>query len=329
MLVSDGARAVVVLLIPVLYAYGRLGAGLLGVITFAIASFNVLFNPARDALLGRLVRRDQLLAANSMVQTSWQYAFLLGPVGAAVLLAFAGPIHLFTANAVTFLLSYLFISRIRVLPEDVAFARPREGPRAIGADLREGFAYVTRDRRILVLLLITAADNLFLLGPATIGIPIFVRDVVRGDATTYAIVKAAIAVGMVLGTLALNRWGRGVGYGRVVLWGIVLDGLTFLPLLWVTSAAGLFVTLLVHALAIPLIVVARPTLVHSVVPAPLQGRIFSMVTVAVYGFGSLSVALTGIAADLVPINVVYAAIAILAAGTGVAGWLVKEFREAA
>ena len=328
MLVADGARAAIVLLIPLLNRYDRLNAGGLGVITFALASFNVLFNPSRDALLGLLVRRDQLLAANSIIQTSWQYALLLGPVGAAILLAFAGPIHLFTANAATFLVSFLFISRIRV-PIEEAAAAPAIERRAIGSELREGLWYAVRDRRILVLLLITAADNLFLMGPATIGIPIFVREVVRGDATTYAIVKSALAVGMVAGTLALNQWGRNVGYGRIVLWGIILDGLTFLPLIWVTTTTGLYVTLMIHAMAIPLIVVARPTLVHTVVPTALQGRVFSLMTVSVYGFGSLSVALTGMAAEAIPINFVYGVIAVLAAGTGAVGWLARDLRETA
>lgn len=50
-------------------------------------------------------------------------------------------------------------------------------------------------------------------------------------------------------------------------------------------------------------------------------------SVRVPGANAISVAITGLIAEIVPVNVIYAAAAFLAAGTGAAGWLIKEFRE--
>jgi hypothetical protein len=60
----------------------------------------------------------------------------------------------------------------------------------------------------------------------------------------------------------------------------------------------------------------------------MQGRIFSMISIAVVGFTAISMALTGLAAEFIRINVIYAIIAILAAASGAVGWIIKEFRNA-
>ena len=220
-------------------------------------------------------------------------------------------------------MSFALIARIRPgkrAPEQGAGAR-------VSGQVWEGLRYAWGDRRIRVLLLVTAVDNLFLMGPAIVGIPIFVRQVLNEGVASYAFAQTAYALGMVAGTLLLNAWGRRTNYGRILLWGIFFDGITFLPLWWVDTFWGLFVALAVHSAAIPLIVVSRPTLVQRLVPVHMQGRVFSMIAICVNGCTAVSVAITGIVSEAVPINVVYAVIAVLAAASGGIGWLVREFRE--
>ncbi len=59
----------------------------------------------------------------------------------------------------------------------------------------------------------------------------------------------------------------------------------------------------------------------------MQGRLFSLISVAVFGFTALSMALTGILSELVPISIIYAVVGVMAAGVGAVGWLIKDFRE--
>lgn len=339
LLVSDGARFLIVLAIPLLYYLDGLGALVLGLLTFARALFSTVFNPARDALIPSLVPPSGLLAANSLIQTCWQFGLLLGPGLAGLLIPFTGEVHLFTADALSYLASFCFLW---LLPSALPRANTT-GTRAVDhsrrasllaagrtamADVNLGLARAWRDRRIAVLLGVTAVDNLFIMGPAIIGTPLFVRQVLGLGSGAYALSMTAYALGMLTGTVLLSRFGRRISLSHILLWGIVLDGLTFLPLLWVDSFAGLYTTLFVHSLVIPMIVVARPTLVQRLVEPAMQGRIFSLIGVCVTGLSALSVALTGWVCTLLPVNQVFGAIAILAAATGAAGWLVKEFRQA-
>lgn len=336
LLACDLARAGLVLLIPLLAGLDLLNTPLLGILTFLMAVFTAHFNPARDAFIPQLVAPEELRGANTLIQSGWQLAMLAGPALAGLLIPLTGELHLFTADGLSFLASFALIWRMSPPPAATPAATAGGlGPAAFRRELglalrsmREGLALAGRDRRIRALLWVTAVDNLFIMGPAIVGTPLFVRRVLGGDAGDYAFLLTAFAAGMLAGSLLLHLLGRRVRDSRLLLWGIVLDGITFLPLLWVRSFAGAWWTLAVHSLVIPLIIIPRPTLVQRLVPPDFHGRIFSMISVAVTGFSALSVALTGLAAEWVPVPLIFGSIALLATLCGLAGWCVREFREA-
>jgi MFS family permease len=336
LLACDAARAGLVLLIPLLASAQLLSAPLLGLITFLMAVFTAHFNPARDALIPELVPEEDLRGANTLIQSGWQLAMLAGPALAGLLIPLTGELHLFSADGLSYLVSFVLIWRMRTPPRGGAESAARNlRPAAFRqewtlalASVKEGLALARRDGRIRALLWVTAVDNLFIMGPAIVGTPLFVRQVLHGDAGDYAFLLTAFAAGMLVGSLLLSLLGTRVRDSRLLLWGIVLDGITFLPLLWVDSFAGAWWTIAIHSLMIPLIIIPRPTLVQRLVPREFHGRIFSMISVAVTGFSALSVALTGLAAEWLPIPVIFGAISILATLCGLAGWTSREFRQA-
>ncbi len=364
MLLADMARAILVVCIPLLYYMGGLNGLVLGVFTFAIASFNTLFNPARDALVGKIVPSDKQLQANSLIHTSWQYALFVGPAIAGFLLLMVNEVQLFFVDALTFMLSFYFIYKLtadggqRRVNENSEH-RGKEAQRSLLTghenerrdgevesfesveqrkkikmivieslrDMKEGLEYVKGDKRLSVLVLMTILNNFFLMGPAVIGAPIFVREILNEGVESYAFVQVAYGIGMLAGTLLLNYYSRFFKQSHILLWGIALDGITFLPLLWVTTFEGMFLTLVIHCLAIPMIIVTRPTIILQIVPEEMQGRVFSMIGVSVQGVTAISIALTGVVAEIIPINVIYAVIAVAAALTALIGLSVKELRE--
>ena len=329
MLITDGARALLVLCIPLLYHVQHLPAIGLGVLTFSVALCSTLFNPSRDALLPALVPRQQLRRANSLIQTSWQLALLFGPALGAWLIRMVGVIHLFTLDALSYVASLLFILGMKHREEaPVARRALRDTLTLTYRSAMDGLGLVTQDRRLRVLLLITAADNLFIMGPATVGIPIFIRTELGGGAEQYAFVMTAFALGMLLGTLLLNTLAGKVRNSRLLAWGIVLDGLTFLPLLWTKSLPMMYLVILLHSLVIPWITIPRPTLVQTIVPAAYHGRVFALINLCVTGLTALSLGLTGMIATWVSMPKIYAGIAIAAALCGIPCWLVREFRLA-
>jgi len=132
---------------------------------------------------------------------------------------------------------------------------------------------------------------------------------------------------MILGSLTVGRLGARLGYGRLLLLGIVLDGVTYIPLLWCRSLPFLIVVSLIHALAIPMITIPRATLVQRHVPARLQGRVFALVNLVVLGTTAVSSGLAGLALDHMTAPVLFGWIGSLAAATGLLGFLSGRLRR--
>lgn len=59
-----------------------------------------------------------------------------------------------------------------------------------------------------------------------------------------------------------------------------------------------------------------------------MGRIFALISIMVFGLTALSSGLTGLCATVVPVNVIFGAIAVLATLTGLSALFSREFRQA-
>ena len=290
---------------------------LIGTLAFAVASFASLFYPARDALIPSLVSKDRLTAANAFISTSGQFAHLAGPVMAGLLVAWVGLIHLFTIDAVTFGVSMVCIALITTSKKrhPVGNSRPSHL-----ADLIAGLKHVTRENRTMgLLLLLTAINNIFIMGPAVLGIPIFVREVLQLEFAAYAAIEAFMAAGMLTGSFLLWRFGRGINPSLVLLVGMVTDGLTYSILYWIDSFSATKALIFLHGIGIPMITISRTTIIQLVVPDVYRGRVFSMVNLSVIGLTALSSGLVGPLAEVIPISTVFLLTGIGAALCGVFG----------
>ncbi|MBC8205164.1 MFS transporter [bacterium] len=320
MLTADGFRTFIVLLIPLAAYLNILTPAFLALNAFALAVSAAFFNPARDSLIPHIVPQSGLLRANSLIQTSWQFSLLLGPAAAGLLLHLLGGVHLFTADSAAYFISFLFILFIK--PRRMAEI-PRK--RGIGLnEIKEGLDFVLRNKVILPLLLITIADNIFIMGPAIVGTPVFVKSILHKGAQEYALIQACYAVGMLAGTAALLTFGGRFKKGRILLFGMFLDGITFIPLFFVRSLILTELTIVIHSIAIPFLTISRASLIQEIVPGNLTGRVFALVNLSVVGMTAVSSGLAGIALEHFGAPAVFLVIGIGGGLCGVIGWLTAD-----
>ena len=107
--------------------------------------FSTFFGPARQATIAAVVPHDDLLAANSLSQLSFQLSKILGPVLGGLLLAAVGPRTAFMVDAVTFLVSAALIVQlpnfgtVPTAPVESDWADLRDAQRrAVAADPHAG-----------------------------------------------------------------------------------------------------------------------------------------------------------------------------------------------
>ena len=315
MIYSDILRALLVAVIPLSLIYGFISPLLIGAITFSLSTFSAFFYPARDSLIPHIVTAEELPAANSAISVSGQMSHLLGPLFAGIGISIFGLKHLFTADAISFLFSILLISLIVGPARKLTIEK--HPPKWQG--IVEGLTYVNSHKGLRILLILTFVNNIFIMGPAIIGLPVFVREVLTSDFGVLAKLEVAMAAGMIVGSFVFWKAEKNISPISILLFGIVMDGATYTLLFIADTSFIAILVLIIHGIGIPLITVSRTTIIQAVVPDEFRGRLFSMIYMAVMGTTAISVGLTGFILEFIGADSLFLLIGVGAASTVIIG----------
>ena len=117
MIASDIVRAITILLIPLTIYFPSFMPTIYWVylLTFIFASANAWFFPARSASIPNLVEGDELVAANSLSQMTFQVVQLVVPPVGGILVALLAPDYFlaFAITASTFIFSAIALNGIK------------------------------------------------------------------------------------------------------------------------------------------------------------------------------------------------------------------------
>ncbi len=201
LMTTAGARAVLVGVVGLLVAAGAIRVWHLYLLGFGFGVADAFAMPASQAFLPSLVAREDLVAANSLVQSTAQLTTIAGPAPAGLIIKALGTGWAFAFDAV----SFLFIpAALWTLPDPprhgAANARPPMW-QSIGAGLR----YVYRDVPLRTFVLLASAINFCLAGPIAVGLPYLTKT--RFDsATAFGVAVSAVAAGSLLGATLAGVW---------------------------------------------------------------------------------------------------------------------------
>ena len=345
MIASDLARAGVLLSTWLLASRVGDRLVLVAVAAFLLATASTPFLPARDALLPRLAEGRSLVRFNAAFQTSGQLAQIAGLLLGGVLLG-TDPKDVvrvfdvlaldgvgFVASAVT--LAFVVVPALAkpagsaLAPAAAAALSPVEGTTSVWRDALDGVRDARRDPLLRGLLVLTALDNLAIMGPAIVGATLLVGRDFRLGPGHLAWFEGAMATGFFVGALALARFGERLRKGPLILWGMALDGLTYVPLFWIRSYPLALVTVFLHGLVIPAIVVGRTSLLQGHVAEGRTGKAFALVHLTVAGMTALSALASGFLAEAIGPRGLFLAAGVFGTLCGAVGaWALPTLRRA-
>lgn len=286
-------------------------AAVLGVITG-------LDIPARQALFVDLVDGDREDLANAIALNSslFNAARLIGPSIGGFLIATMGEGPVFVINAVSY---------VAVLGGLAAMRLPVREPAGAGGHLLsrlvEGFAYARGFQPARALLTHLAAVALVGM-PYVVLLPVFAEEVLGGGPRTLGLLMSSAGLGALAGALWLATRATVRGLSAVIVAASVLFG------------GGLigFALSPVLAISLPLLVLAGAgmmvlsastnTVLQTIVPPDLRGRIMSLYAMAFMGMGTLGSLAGGWLATVIgaPVTVGVGGLGCLVA----AGWFARE-----
>jgi MFS family permease len=275
MIVADVGRAALLGSIPVAAVLGVLGMGQLYLVTFLAAGLTTFFDVADRAYLPTVVEGEQIVPANSALTASASIAeFSAFGVSGFLIQLFSAPLTI-AVDAVSFLISALFLGSIR-RPEP---PRPLVSAREpVLHEIREGLRIIAGSPILRALAGAGAASHVLWGVFGTSYLLFASRDIGLGPAA-IGVIAGLGGAGSFIGAVLAGRSERRLGVGRTIVVGMVgfTIGSAFIPLApegaLVLGAACLIVQQLVGDSAVTLFEVTQVSLTQSVTEDRLLGRV--------------------------------------------------------
>lgn len=227
--------------------------------------------PARQSLISETVPRHELMNAIALASAGFNTNKLLGPLLAGMLIAWfgAGGNFLIQGLAYTVVLGSIAMMRLPPVPKLTK-------QDSLWTNLREGLAYVAKDKMVLVLMASALVPQL-LAQPYQSLLPVFQKDVLHAGPEALGLLLGAPAIGALTATLILASFaGRLEHKGRILLVTMLAWGVSLV----LFSRAD---TLLAAVLALVCVGACQVTynstnntILQLIVPAELRGRVMSI-----------------------------------------------------
>lgn len=261
-----------------------------------------LNQPARSAIIPRLVRPELLPAANALSMITFGLAMTIGPLMAGVLVARVGYGWTYTIDVVTFTAAMWALYRLDPMPP------VGEVQKAGLKSVLEGFRFLATRLNIRMTFLVDLAAMIMAQPRALL--PAIGAVLLGGGATTVGVLLAATAVGAFLAGLFSGPLGAVRRQGLAVLWSVVAWGLSVSafgvvvvmagrndgadPTAWLIPAA---VAMGCAGIADSVSGVFRSTILQSATPDAMRGRLQGVFVVVVAGGPRLGDLVAGVNAS--------------------------------
>lgn len=317
----DFGRGCVILILAFLAARSVISIPVLLMAQFFVSIMNTLFVPATIAMLPDIVREEDLLRANSIVDAVANFSDIVGPILGGIIYALGGIQAAFLVNGISFLgsgVSELFITYHQK-------TRKFEKIQEILFDLKEGINFIRTHRGLSILLLFALMTNTLLAPLFVVLIPYALRVTIKFSAGQYGLLQTAVVVGALIGNiviatlLAQSKIEKLLKRGFIVQAGVmfIFAVLIFpesIEAFGYASWALFFVMFFTFALrGITGSFVSTPVMVgfQKLIPTELRARVFSFMNVITMGVVPIGYGVMGILLDVASVHMIAITVVIL------------------
>ena len=310
------------------FEYGNLfyTAGAMWIImifAFFHNGFSLPFVPAFNSYLPTQVKKEKLLEANSIANIAWQSAVFIGPIVAAYFLTIISVEYLFYITVICYLVTAL----LSISSPKEKQKQNHENFRSITKKTYQGLVYLFNDKTLLFIIVLTILSNLFVMGPAIVGIPILVKIGLGGTASNFAICEAVVGLGMLLGTGFVYKFGNRFTHGKLFLTGLFIDGASFCLYYFIENMIQMYILSFCHGIGIPLLIISRVSIMQKNIPEELLGRIFSIISISIISMAAFSSGIIGFASEVIDIKTIFLLFGTGAGLCGIVGFLHPKIKH--
>lgn len=273
------------------------------VILFLLSMVSSFFVPAQSVTIRTIVPREGLMAANALLQQAFQIVRIVSPAAAGALVAWFGANVCYYIDGISFGASAALIATLLIRRETDA-AKQATTLKSVLADLVAGVKFVATHPIISFVLLAMAAGMFAIscFGPL---IAVYVRDVLHADEILFGFVNSLIGVGMIIGTLGMNKFTANRSKNHLPLFGLFTMGaFVFVMALFnnvTMTAVGMFGV----GIGAVFIFVSAQTMMQGHTPMEMMGRVSSSVWAVISLAQLIGLAFSGSLAQAIGIRTMF------------------------
>ena len=233
-----------------------------------------LFNPASLAAIPSLVKPHRLPAATALYGAIIDIGFILGPALAALLLLLGGPEVILFANAGTFAVSAVLLSRLSFGEAPVQESESGSRPGLL-REARDGLAALAGMAAVRTVVIASGA-LLLAAGLFNVAELPFAKDELDAGNAGFAALTAIYGLGFVTGSLSGSRGGEPAVLKKRFLGGLALVGAGFLACSIAPVFAAALPAFAIAGIGNGVLLVYERLLIQTTVDDALMARVFGV-----------------------------------------------------
>jgi MFS family permease len=298
MIASSAVRAIVCAVLTALVLFNKIHLWHLFIIVAVFGMADAFFSPALKAFIPGVIPKENLIAGNSLLNTSSLLAMFLGPSLAGLVITVVGTGGAFAFDTASFVFVAGCLLLMRSPPSSAAapeqiIATTNARRTQLLTSIGEGLRYTFYEPTLRALLTITAVVEFAFAGPFTVGLASLANVKFAGGAAAFGAMLSSLGGGLLIGTVIVGAMHAKFSFGKTILW--LTTGLGFgLTLLGVVpNVIWACVLMAVIGIIAGYTQVLMASWLQTKSDPQLRGRVMSVVMLSAYGLTPLSYLLTG------------------------------------
>jgi len=301
MLASNAIRFVVITVLGVIVIAGAAQLWMLYIFALVFGVADAFFFPAQTSIVPALVPGENLGQANAIVQGTAQLTVFVGPAVAGLMIAVLGSSSnqpsaegigvALLLDGLSFVVSVVTLWLIRG-----GAIKAAQVATSVVAQIKEGVLFVWNRPSMRLIVILSLAANLLIVGPFEVGIPVLAYTRLPEGAAAFGIMTSAFGLGSLigLGAAAALPAPRPQLFSTVAIGTISLAGVLLAVMAFVFSTIAAIGIAFLIGISLGFSNLLTITWIQRRIPGTLMGRVMSVMMVGSLGLVPISTLVAGL-----------------------------------
>ena len=257
-------------------------------LSFVLGVINAFDVPARQSLVNELIEDKRYLGNALALNSSMvNLSRLIGPALAGLILEKFGNIFCFGLNAVSFIAVIASVLMMR-LPA----SKTPHHEKNILQDIKDGWAYLKQEKQLRFIVMMLGLISLFVLPYNTL-IPVYAKDIFKGNASTFGIIDSMIGLGAFGGAIFLASLKSGRNLRKILGINTLVFGVGLLLFSHMHNYPLALLCAMLAGFGMMSQVTITNTLIQTTADPKMRGRMISIYAMAFFGMQPLGGLIVG------------------------------------